>query len=167
MKLRETAAPRAIFSSSSLKAPSLMFGNNREEIRRFILDCWNKREQSLFTLSALEQHVIRALNLHPEYQRLLESGEDALHQDFVNGADTGNPFFHLGLHITLYEQLESDRPAGIRTLYQKIMHTASGKHEAEHKLLLCLEQSLWEAQARNNMPDERRYLECVRKIADQ
>ena len=144
-----------------------MFGNNREKIRGFILTCWNKREQSLFTLSALEQHVIRALNLHPEYQRLLESGEDALHQDFAHGADKSNPFFHLGLHITLYEQLESDRPTGIRALYQKIQHAAMDKHEAEHKLLHCLEQSLWEARARNSMPDEAGYLECVRKVAGQ
>jgi len=144
-----------------------MFGNNREEIRGFILACWNKREQSLFTLSALEQHVIKALNLHPEYQRLLESGEDALHQDFPNSADTGNPFFHLGLHITLYEQLQSDRPTGIRSLYQKLQHTAADEHETEHKLLRCLEQSLWEAQAHNSMPDEQRYLDCVRKITGQ
>ena len=144
-----------------------MFGNNREEIRRFILACWNKRELSLFTLSALEQHVIRALKLHPEYQRLLESGEEALHQDFANGADSSNPFFHLGLHITLYEQLQADRPTGIRALYQKIQHASADKHEAEHKLLRCLEQSLWEAQARNSMPDEKRYLECVRKVAGQ
>ena len=141
-----------------------MFGNNREEIRGFILACWNKREQSLITLSALEQHVIRALNLHPEYQRLLDSGEDALQQDFPQGGDTSNPFFHLGLHITLYEQLQADRPAGIRTLYQTIQHAATDTHEAEHKLIHCLEQSLWEAQARNTMPDEKRYLECVKKI---
>lgn len=141
-----------------------MFGSNREEIRGFILSCWNKREQSLFALSTLEQHVIRALNLHPEYQRLLESGEDALHQDFSSGADTGNPFFHIGMHITLYEQLESDRPAGIRALYQTIQHAAADNHEAEHQLLRCLEQSLWEAQARNTMPDEQKYLTCVRKI---
>mgnify|MGYP001822048415 CR=1 FL=1 len=142
-----------------------MFGNNREEIRRFILSCWNKREQSLLTLSALEQHVIQALKLHPEYHRLLESGEDALHQDFANGADTGNPFFHLGMHITLYEQLESDRPAGIRDLYQQIKHSAADIHQAEHRLLRCLEQSLWEAQASNSMPDEQRYLDCLRKVA--
>ncbi len=144
-----------------------MFGNNREEIRGFILACWNKREQSLFTLSALEQHVIRALNLHPEYQHLLESGEDALHQDFSAGADSSNPFFHLGLHITLYEQLESDRPAGIRAHYQKIQHAAADKHAAEHQLLKCLEQSLWEARARNSMPDEAGYLECVKKVVVQ
>lgn len=143
-----------------------MFGTNRQEIRGFILSCWNKRQQSLFTLSALEQHIIRALNLHPEYQRLLDSGEDALHQDFPQGGDSSNPFFHLGLHITLYEQLQADRPAGIRALYQTIQHAAADKHEAEHKLIHCLEQSLWEAQARNNMPDEKRYLECVRNISE-
>ena len=141
-----------------------MFGNNREEKRVLQKSEGGTGGESLFTLSALEQHVITALNLHPEYQRLLESGEDALHQDFPNGADTSNPFFHLGLHITLYEQLESDRPAGIRLLYQKIQHAAADKHDAEHKLLRCLEQSLWEARARNSMPDEAGYLECVRKV---
>lgn len=142
-----------------------MFGNNREEIRGFILSCWNKRKHSPLTLSALELHVIRALQLHPEYKPLLDSGEDALQRDFAAAADAGNPFYHIGLHITLYEQLDCDRPAGIRDLYRIILQSSADSHQAEHRLISCLEQSLWEAQARNSMPDEQRYLDCLRKSA--
>jgi hypothetical protein len=144
-----------------------MYGNNREEIRGFILSCWNKREHSPLTLSALEQHVIRALQLHPEFHPLLDSGEDALQRDFAAAADAGNPFLHIGLHITLYEQLDCDRPAGIRDIYLKMLQSSADRHHAEHRLISCLEQSLWEAQARNSMPDEQRYLECLRKSAGQ
>ena len=140
-----------------------MFTNNREEIRRFFLECWNKRENSLLTLSPLEQQVLHVLKLHPEYHSMFEKGESLLHRDFPTGTESGNPFYHLGLHISLHEQIGTDRPAGIRDLYQRFKKTWGETHAAEHAMMEVLERSLWDAQAQNRMPDDSAYLAGLEK----
>lgn len=141
-----------------------MFGNNREDIRRFFLDCWNKRNAPLLSLSPLEQQVLHVLKLHPEYHSLFEnSGETLLYRDFPAGTESGNPFYHLGLHISLHEQISTDRPPGIRQLYQHFKSSYGDLHEAEHAMLEILERTLWEAQAGNRMPDDDAYLAALQR----
>ncbi|MEO5343721.1 MAG: DUF1841 family protein [Gammaproteobacteria bacterium SHHR-1] len=43
---------------------------------------------------------------------------------------------------------------------------ANDRHQAEHAMLACLEQSLWQAQRQQTLPDEGRYLECLRRLLD-
>jgi hypothetical protein len=141
-----------------------MFGNNREEIRRFFLACWDRREEPMLSLSPLEQQVIHVLKLHPEYHALFENSAEALvHRDFPDGTASGNPFYHLGLHISLHEQISTDRPPGIRQLYQQYKTGFGDLHEAEHAMLEVLERALWEAQASNRMPDDAAYLAALQK----
>lgn len=136
-----------------------MFGNNREEIRRFFVTCWNKREESLLSLSSLEQQVLHVLKLHPEYHSLFENdGESLIHKDFPAGTESGNPFYHLGLHISLHEQISTDRPPGIRELYQQFKNSFGDLHDAEHAIVEVLESALWDAQVNNRMPDDENYL---------
>jgi hypothetical protein len=72
----------------------------------------------------------------------------------------------MGMHITLAEQLGSDRPAGIRALHHKITLKTGDAHEAEHKMMECLGLILWEAQRSGQAPDEQAFLTCMRKLAD-
>lgn len=139
-----------------------MFGNNRDDIRRFFIACWNRREEPLFSLSPLEQQVLQVIELHPEYHKMLEQGEALVRKDFPGGTESGNPFYHLGLHLSLLEQISTDRPPGIRQLHGEFRASFGEVHTAEHAMIEVLEAALWEAQANNRMPDDARYLEALR-----
>jgi hypothetical protein len=141
-----------------------MFANDRHSMRQFFLHCHNQRRQGA-PLQPLEQLVAEVIALHPEYQPLLETGEQALEQDFPpSGQAQGNPFLHMGLHIGLGEQLLADRPAGIRHLYQRLLaQYGNDRHSAEHAMMACLEHSLWQAQQQQRLPAEGEYLDCLRQ----
>ena len=70
----------------------------------------------------------------------------------------------MGMHIALREQAGADRPAGIKSIYQRLL-AAQGQHEAEHAMMECLGQVLWNAQRGAQLPDEAEYLDCLRKLS--
>jgi hypothetical protein len=67
------------------------------------------------------------------------------------------------MHIALREQAGTDRPPGIKAVYQKLV-SGKGQHEAEHAMMECLGQTLWSAQRNNQAPDEAVYLDCLQKL---
>ena len=71
----------------------------------------------------------------------------------------------MGMHIALKEQVNSDRPIGINTIFKQIISRSITLHDAEHKMMECLGRSLWEAQCKNKLPDENEYIECLKKIS--
>jgi hypothetical protein len=72
----------------------------------------------------------------------------------------------MGMHISLQEQIGTDRPPGVRQLYQRVMRRIGDGHEAEHQMMECLGRMLWEAQRENRLPDEQAYLQCLRRLAE-
>ena len=140
-----------------------MFGQNREELRRFFQTSWEKRRNDQ-ALQPLEHLVAQVIEQHPEYHRHLD-GPDQLDRDFSPEQGETNPWLHMGMHITLAEQVGSDRPSGIRASYQKLVTHFGDHHAAEHAMMECLGVALWEAQRGGTAPDEQRYLECLKKLA--
>jgi hypothetical protein len=141
-----------------------MFSSNRDDIRRFFLTAWRKHQDGEVA-SPLEHMVASIVARHPEYHALLADEETALAADFQEAHGIPNPFLHLGMHISLQEQLDTDRPSGIRVLYQQAGRRTGDAHAAEHLMMECLAKTLWEAQSTGAMPDEARYLDCLRRIA--
>ena len=137
-----------------------MFGNDRDSMRRFYLQCWQKSQQKQ-PLNALEQQIVHVIGEHPEYHALLQLNETAIQRDYLPDNGETNPFLHMGLHLGIREQVATNRPAGIVELYQQLM-IKYGTHEAEHRMMDCLAESIWLAQRNNTMPDEQAYLECLR-----
>ncbi len=135
---------------------------NRDEIRRLYLEVWRKVNEGQM-LEPMEAIIGDIIQWHPEYHGLLESGEQALEAEFTVEAGQSNPFLHMGMHIALREQAGADRPAGFAAIYKRLMQR-SDPHQAEHAMMECLAQSLWQAQTNNALPDEAAYLECLRKI---
>jgi len=133
-------------------------------MRRVFMDAWRKY-QAREPLQPLERIVADVVRLHPEYHPLLEQDKDALEREFLPEGGAVNPFLHMGMHISLQEQLGADRPCGIRELYQRICTRLGDPHQAEHQMMECLGASLWEAQASNRMPDEQVYLDCLRRLS--
>jgi hypothetical protein len=75
-----------------------------------------------------------------------------------------NPFLHMGLHLGLREQLATDRPAGIAQEPARLTRRLASAHTAEHRMVDALAETLWEAQRAGRAPDERAYLERLRRL---
>lgn len=139
-----------------------MFGQDREQLRRFYQQSWQKRCNGE-PLEGLEALVAQIVEQHPEYHPLLIQ-ENSLQQDFRVEDGNTNPFLHMGMHVTLAEALSTDRPSGIRGLYTKIAQKIGDPHQAEHKMMDCLGLILWEAQRANRAPDEQAFLACLKQL---
>jgi len=122
--------------------------------------------QNQFLLEPMEAIIADVIKLHPEYHQILDKGESAVEKDFSPEDGQSNPFLHMGMHITLREQAGGDRPAGIHDVYQNLVQQ-KGMHEAEHAMMECLGQTLWNAQRHNAMPDENAYLACLRQLRSE
>ena len=141
-----------------------MFGTDRDSLRRYYCTVWDKACAGQ-PLEPLERIIAEAIRAHPEYQLALADAETALGREYAPELGQTNPFLHLGMHIAIHEQLGSNRPAGILDVYQRLCRRAGDAHAAEHWMMECLGETLWEAQRAGREPDERAYLERLRRLA--
>ncbi len=143
----------------------MMFGQDRQQLRQFYHDTWHK-----FTtgqpLSALETTLANIIEQHPEYHRIFKTDASLAQDYFVEDGQT-NPFLHMGLHLSLHEQISTDRPPGIRSIYQQLQHKFGDAHTTEHHMMECLTESLWQAQRNNQPPSEQDYLVALQRLIDQ
>lgn len=135
---------------------------SRDEVRQVYLNVWHKIQHNLL-LEPIEAIIADVIEIHPEYHGLLEHSDSIKEQDFTPEQGQTNPFLHMGMHIALREQTDADRPVGTREIYRKLV-LARGQHEAEHAMMECLGEALWQAQRDNRPPDESAYLECLKKL---
>lgn len=140
----------------------MMFGQNRQQLRQMYFDSWQKKLAKQ-PLSALESMVAQVIYEHPEYHKIFNSKASLEQEYFVEDAQT-NPFLHMGLHISLHEQISTDRPAGIRQLYQQLHAKFGDTHKTEHQMMEALTESLWLAQRNNQAPSESAYLSSLQKL---
>jgi hypothetical protein len=139
-----------------------MFSPSREQARRFFFDTW-RRYLDGQPLEPLGRSALAVMLLHPEYHGMLEQPERYVDQDYLPESGDLNPFLHLSLHLAVAEQLSIDQPPGLRAEYERVRAALGDEHEALHAVLECLGETLWEAQRNNLPPDERVYLECLRR----
>lgn len=135
---------------------------DRDSSRGFFLDVWKKYREGQ-PLQPLEQQVLGVILEHPEYHELLDD-PDALNREYTPEGGETNPFLHMGMHITIREQVSIDRPAGITAIHEKLVHRAGSILAAEHRMLECLGEALWQAQRHNTLPDENQYLDCLQRL---
>ncbi|MFZ1325160.1 MAG: DUF1841 family protein [Candidatus Contendobacter sp.] len=141
-----------------------MFGNNRDQLRRYYGAVWQKAKRGEL-LEPLEQIIATTLRAHPEYQPLMVAIESALDREYLPDQGQTNPFLHLGMHIAIQEQLHSDHPVGMVAIYQRLCRRLGDSHAAEHTMMDCLGEILWEAQRNGQAPDEQAYLQRLRRLA--
>lgn len=140
-----------------------MFNPSRDQVRRFFCEAWRKHRERLI-LEGAEATAVDLILHHPEYHALLENPEAALTCEFPPEGGQTNPFLHLSLHLAIADQISIDQPAGIRTAYQTL-RARLDVHEAEHAILECLGEALWNAQRRGAALDAEDYLDRVRRRA--
>ena len=142
----------------------MLFGQDRDQIRRFYCAVWQKYTNSE-PMEPLEDMIATVIADHPEYHRLLENDEQALSREYLPETGDTNPFLHMGMHIAIQEQLGTNRPVGIREAYQAGLSRFGDAHALEHRIMECLGEMIWLAQREGTAPDEQRYLACVQELS--
>lgn len=140
-----------------------MIASDRSQIRAFFRDAWNKHRSGM-PVTPMEAIVVDVVAAHPEYQPLLQDADADLDRDYLPEDGVGNPFLHMGLHIALREQLGADRPKELRAVYKQLAARAGDAHAAEHQVIECIAEMLAEAQRTGIPVDDRRYLDCLRRL---
>ena len=140
----------------------LFAGQDRGALRAVWREAWRKHRARL-PLEPLEAQLVALVELHPEYHPFLEAKPEAAERDRTPEPGEGNPFLHLGLHAAAREGIATDRPQGLRAAFSMLLAQSASLHEAEHVLVECLGETLWEAGRTGLAPDERAYLERVRR----
>jgi Domain of unknown function (DUF1841) len=142
---------------------ALFAGQSREQMRRLYLQAWRKFSDK-HPLEPLEAQIAAVIAEHPEYLAWIESGDDALTAEFTPESGQQNPFLHMGLHLAIREQVTTDRPQGIGQIHGALASRLGDAHAAEHAMLEPLAETLWESQHNGTLPDERAYLERLKKL---
>jgi hypothetical protein len=140
----------------------MIFGQDRSELRQMYADAWKKRRENL-PMSPLEAQIADVIEMHPEYHAEIADGD--INRDYTPDGGRTNPFLHMGLHLGIREQVATNRPSGIVGVYRSVTARTGDAHAAEHEMIECLAETLWEAQSSNRAPDEQKYLERLRTLA--
>ncbi|HEY0941751.1 MAG TPA: DUF1841 family protein [Steroidobacter sp.] len=139
---------------------------SRDQLRRAYIDAWRKHREGL-PMEPLEAQIADVVALHPEYQAQLERSDDVVDRDYSPEGGQSNPFLHMGLHLAVRDQIGTDRPPGIRAAFEALAGRMSEPHDAEHQIIECLAEALWEAQRAGRPPDEQAYLRRVQGLASR
>jgi hypothetical protein len=139
-----------------------MFNPSRDEARRFFIEAWKKRRDGT-PGSPMEAVVADVIEAHPEYHPLYELGEDGLTKEWTPEAGETNPFLHINLHVAVREQVSVDQPQGIRALHMALASRLGDLFEADHRVMDCLAEQIWQNQRNGVAFSNDLYLDCVRK----
>lgn len=139
----------------------MIVGQDRTALRKAWAEAWHKHCEKL-PITALEEQIVAVVAAHPEYHAALSQDLDS---DFTDAAERTNPFLHMSLHLGLREQVATDRPTGIAAAYATLVKRFGDEHAAEHRMIDCLAETLWEAQRAGRAPDETRYIERLKSLA--
>ena len=139
----------------------MIFGQNRDELRKLYGVAWRKRCDSQ-PLTRLESQIAAVVEMHPEYHETLTGGD--IDRDYSVEAGETNPYLHMGLHLGLRDQVATDRPQGIADVFSMLAARLGDVHAAEHRMIECLAETLWDAQRRASPPDEDAYLERLKRL---
>lgn len=135
---------------------------DRDAIRAVFFTAWRKHRAGEPT-AGIERLIIEVALLHPQYHAMLDDKGDT-DRNFAAADDAVNPFLHMGMHITLLEQLAIDQPRGVAACYQRVRARAADDHQAQHRMLECLGEWIWRAQRDGVPPSPDAYLDCLRRL---
>ena len=139
-----------------------MFNPTRDQARQFLFETWRKRRASEL-LTPLEDLTAQLIAKHPEYHELLSAPAANQGKDYAPDGNAVNPFLHLMMHLTIEEQISIGQPLGIREQFERLTHKYESEHEAQHAMMDCLGEMIWQAQRNKTAPDAAIYLACLEK----
>lgn len=133
--------------------------HERRQQRHYFLNAWSKRA-SPESLSALERQLLDVIELHPEFHHIFNN-DDILDKDYRTD---DNPFLHMSLHLGLMEQLTTNRPRGIRDIYQQLYKCHQDEHHIQHLMMEVMATVIWDAQQSNTLPNEQLYIQKLKSL---
>ncbi len=139
----------------------MYYSNNPVDSRRFFFECWEKFQNNIL-LEPLEKQIVDVISEHPEYHSMLQQPDSFLYKEWTPESGETNPFLHMGLHLAIREQINTNRPVGIQTIYQQLVQRKNDPHEVEHLMMEKMAEFLWAAQRNHQLPDESAYLEALK-----
>ncbi len=143
-----------------------MFNPSRDEVRDFLFESWRKYRVAE-PLTAMEGMAVEVIASHPEYHDMLADRERYLEnfrdRDYPPEFGETNPFLHLSMHIAIREQISIDQPAGVRTHHSNLTTRHGNVLDAEHEMMDCLGEMIWQAQRNRTAPDPAIYLNCLKR----
>ena len=137
-----------------------MYTNNRDAYRQAFFIAWDKYKKKL-PLEPVESQLIEVILLHPEYHALLERPNAYEQQEFTFEE---NPFIRMSLHLTVREQVRTNRPAGVTAIYQELLKKYINGQEVEYRMMECLAKILLHSQQSGTMPNEEEYLKQLKVL---
>ncbi|MEW6611750.1 MAG: DUF1841 family protein [Pseudomonadota bacterium] len=139
----------------------MLYGDKRETYREVFFQTWRKYQEQR-PLEGIEKLLLPIMTMHPEYHELLAHPERAADRDYPPEMGQTNPFLHMGLHVSIAEQVSIDQPPGIKALYEQACRHFGDVHAAEHAIMECLAETLWQMQRSGSSLDMQGYLNCIR-----
>ena len=143
-----------------------VFAPSQADVRRFFCDAYRKTREGS-PLTPLEAVASDWIALHPEYHADMADVDTALATAFDMRSGRTNPFLHLSMHLSISEQLSIDQPHGIKQAFDLLAARRGSPHEAQHEVMECLGEMIWQSQRNGQPPDGERYIDCVRRRATQ
>ncbi|KTD65584.1 hypothetical protein Lsan_0738 [Legionella santicrucis] len=141
----------------------MFYGDTIQETRQMFFSSWDKFQQRKL-LSPLENEIVQVILAHPEYHKIFEDQNKFQQQSYFPEQGTSNPFLHMGLHLAVREQVTTDRPVGISTIYAKLLQKYNDSLTVEHLIMEQLAELLWLSQKNNLPPDETHYLRALANL---
>jgi Domain of unknown function (DUF1841) len=139
-----------------------LFNPSRDEVRAFFFDIWAKFKAHK-PLTDLEKIALGVMHMHPEYHAILGAPEQFKHQEYFPEFGETNPFLHMSLHLSILEQISINQPIGIADIYEKLKLKRQDEHNAQHDILECLGEVIWQAQRNNAAIDSQYYVQLLQQ----
>jgi len=140
-----------------------MFNPTRDEAREFLIGAWRKRREGAL-LEPMEDLAVQLIEKHPEYHAVLENPARFQDRNYLPEQGETNPFLHLMMHLSIEEQISINQPPGVRAHFVRLTRHFASEHDAQHHMMECLSEMIWQAQRNNTAPDADGYLSCMEKI---
>lgn len=137
-----------------------MFNPSRDQAREFFFGVWTKYGNGR-PLEGAEKPALEIILAHPEYHGMLDQPERYLHHDYPPEFGETNPFLHLAMHLAIAEQLSVDQPPGIRMRHEKLLTRHGDAMSAQHEIMDCLAEMIWQAQRQGTGYDPSVYFGCL------
>lgn len=141
-----------------------LFNPSRDEVRTFFFDAWAKFKAQK-PLTDLEKIALEVMHMHPEYHAILGAPEQFRSQEYFPEFGETNPFLHMSLHLSILEQISINQPIGIADIYQQLKLKYQNEHNAQHNILECLGEVIWQAQRNNTALDANYYVQLLQQKA--
>jgi hypothetical protein len=139
-----------------------MFTPSQHDVRRFFCEAYRKflAKEILTPIEVIASDWIQE---HPEYHQDLSDIEVALAADYSVENGQTNPFLHLSMHLSISEQISVDQPRGVQRIFQQLRNQHNSTHAAQHEMMECLGEMIWQSQRSGLPPDGVAYIQSLNK----